>query len=179
MRSSVLLSILLAPIALAQTSVDDVVNYLSYSPAFASAGQPDAAQLRAASEAGFERIIYIAYSDQENSLPNEDRIVKDLGMEYVHVPVEWDAPTTSDFRMFAGVMRANREKKTLLHCQVNYRASAFSLLYRVIYGGVPLDEAAVDMESVWKPNDTWRALIVDVLDEHGVAADCPSCGFLN
>lgn len=174
MRLLVILIVIASP-AWAQSGVEDIINYRAYSPTFASAGQPDPAQLEAVKSAGFERIIYLAYSDQENALPAEDRIVKNLGMQYLHLPVEWTEPTTSDFRVFAAAMRADPDTKTLLHCQVNYRASAFSFLYRVLYEDVPIGEAKADMDSVWAPNETWRQLIFDVLDEHGVAADCPTC----
>ena len=96
-------------------------------------------------------------------------------MEYVHIPVEWDAPTVSDFNLFAGAMQMAPNKKTLLHCQVNYRASAFSFLYRVIHEGVAVGEAKADMNSVWTPNDTWRELIVQVLSENGISPDCDGC----
>ena len=153
----------------------EIVNFREYSPVFASAGQPNAEQLAQVREAGFERVIYIAYSDQENSLSNEDRVVKSLGMEYVHIPVEWNAPTASDFALFAAAMQSGGEKKTLLHCQVNYRASAFSFLYRVIYQDVPVAQAKADMNTVWTPNETWRALIFAVLAEQGISPQCDGC----
>lgn len=159
----------------AQDGVGDIVNFREYSAAFASSGQPTAEQLAAVQQAGFERVVYVAYSDHENSLANEDRLVKNLGMEYVHIPVEWDAPTVSDFELFAGAMRRAPEKKTLLHCQVNYRASAFSFLYRVIHEGVAVAEAKKDMNSVWTPNDTWRELIFEVLTKNGVSPECDGC----
>ena len=37
-----------------------------------------------------------------SDLPDEDRIVRDLGMDHVQIPVVWDAPSTSDFYAFAG-----------------------------------------------------------------------------
>lgn len=160
--------------ALAAGKLDDIVNYREYSPTFASAGQPDAAQLERVRDAGFERVIYIAYSDQEKSLANEDRIVKSLGMEYVHIPVEWGAPTTGDYALFAAAMQ-NGNAKTLLHCQVNYRASAFSFLYRVIVDGVPIAAAKADMNSVWTPNESWRELIFDVLEIHNRSPHCDGC----
>lgn len=175
---TLLVHALILPVHAAE-AVEEIVNYRSYSPLFASAGQPTAEQLSAVQQAGFERVIYVAYSDQENALPSEDRVVKNLGMEYIHVPVEWNAPTVSDFRLFAAAMRADAGKKTLLHCQVNYRASAFSFLYRVIYEDVSIGDAKVDMDSVWEPNDTWRQLIFDVLGEHGIAADCATCNWGN
>ncbi len=155
--------------------VDEIVNFRNYSPTFASAGQPTAEQLPAIRDAGFERIVYVAYSDQTRSIANEDRLVKDLGMEYVHIPVDWEAPTAADYQMVAAALRGNASRKTLLHCQVNFRASAFSFLYRVLEEDVDLAEAKADMNSVWTPNATWRDLIFEVLEAAGVSPDCPGC----
>ena len=155
--------------------LDEIFNYIEYSAEFASAGQPTAEQLQAVRDAGFERVAYIAFSDQSRSLANEDRLVKDLGMEYLHIPVDWEAPTASDFYLFAGAMQRSPGKKTLLHCQANYRASAFSFLYRVLYEGVPMATAKRDMDSVWTPNQTWRELIFAVLEENGVSPHCEGC----
>lgn len=168
------LALVVASAAAAQ-GLSELVNYREYSPTFASAGQPSEEQLAAIRDAGFKRIIYLAYSDQPKSLPNEDRLVKNLGLEYVHIPVEWNAPTKSDFYLFAAAMRTAPEKKTLLHCQVNYRASAFSFLYRVIDENVPVAEAKADMNTVWTPNQTWRDLIFEVLEDNGVSPDCAGC----
>lgn len=153
----------------------DISNYREYSATFASSGQPTAAQLETARAAGFERIVYIAWTDHENSLPHEDRLVKALGMQYLHIPVDWQAPQPADFYLFAGAMQRAPPAKTLLHCQVNYRASAFAFLYRVLYADVPVAAAKADMNSVWSPNETWRELIFTVLRENGIDPHCDGC----
>jgi protein tyrosine phosphatase (PTP) superfamily phosphohydrolase (DUF442 family) len=155
----------------------DISNYREYSTTFASAGQPTAEQLKLVSDAGFERVVYIAFSTDGNAIANEDKIVKDLGMDYVHVPVVWNNPTADDFGAFASVMQTAPEQKTLLHCQVNFRASAFAFLYRVIFEDVPVAEAKADMNSVWQPNETWRDLIFGVLEQHGISPDCEGCSW--
>lgn len=159
----------------AYAAVTDISNFREYSESFASSGQPSEEQLEEIAKAGFERVVYIAYSDQDRSLANEDRLVKKLGMEYVHIPVEWSMPTKSDFYMFAGAMQRSAGKKTLLHCQVNYRASAFSFLYRVLYDKVPVADAKRDMNSVWTPNETWRDLIFEILRDNDISPDCDGC----
>ena len=160
----------------AAAELAEIRNYKEYSATFASAGQPDEAQLALLKEAGFERVVYIALSNSRGAIEGEDAIVKeDLGMDYVHVPVIWDAPTTTDFYAFAGAMQREPDKKTLLHCQANFRASAFAFLYRVIYQDVPMATAKADMNSVWEPNDTWQALIFDVLEDNGLSPHCDGC----
>lgn len=162
---------------LAGAQLSEIVNYREYSDLFASAGQPTVEQLGEVRDAGFERIVYIAFSTDGNAIPNEDRIVRDLGMDYVHIPVVWNDPTVADFETFASVMQRDPGSKTLLHCQVNFRASAFSFLYRVIHEDVPVAEAKADMDSVWRPNETWREFIFAVLEENRISPDCPGCNW--
>jgi protein tyrosine phosphatase (PTP) superfamily phosphohydrolase (DUF442 family) len=159
----------------AESGVEQITNYRAYSPLLSSSGQPEAEQLEALRVAGFERVVFLAFSDDHGSLPNEDRLVKDLGMEFVHIPVVWKAPKVGDFDLFAGAMQKAAQKKTLVHCQVNFRASSFSFLYRVIFQGVSMGEAKQDLDSVWVPNDTWREWVFDVLDAHGFSPDCDTC----
>lgn len=161
----------------AAAELSEISNYREYSPVFASSGQPSKTELDALAAAEYERIIYIAFSTSGKALENEDDIVKNLGMDYVHIPVIWDAPSNADFYAFADVMQRYPDKKTLLHCQVNYRASAFSFLYRVLYQDVSVAEAKADMNSVWQPNEVWRDLIFSILNENGVSAECEGCNW--
>jgi protein tyrosine phosphatase (PTP) superfamily phosphohydrolase (DUF442 family) len=155
--------------------LEDIVNYREYSATLSSAGQPGQDAFAAIAEAGFERVVYLAFSDDQTAVPGEDRALENLGIEFVHVPVVWEAPTVSDFRAFAGAMQQEPGRKTLVHCQVNFRASTFSFLYRVLYLGVGIDEAKEDLNSVWVPDATWTAFIFDVLEENDVSPDCDTC----
>jgi len=82
-------------------------------------------------------------------------------------------------KAFADVMQRDTDKKSLLHCQVNYRASAFAFLYRVIYQDVPIAIAKADMNSVWQPDETWQSLIFSILKENGKSARCEGCDWEN
>jgi len=162
-------------VAAGTAELAEIITYREYSDTLSSSGQPEEAQFRALKETGFERVVFLAFSDHQGSIANEDRVVRNLGMEYAQIPVIWDAPTPGDFYMFAGLMEREPQKKTLVHCQVNFRASAFSFLYRVLYRNVPMDQAKDDMESVWVPDKTWRKLIFTVLEENGQSPHCDAC----
>jgi protein tyrosine phosphatase (PTP) superfamily phosphohydrolase (DUF442 family) len=153
----------------------DIRNYRELSAVLATAGQPAAAQFELIRDAGFERVINLAFSNDRNAVAGEDRIVRELGMEYVHVPVLWEAPTADDFETLAAILLQQPDKKTLLHCQLNMRASAFAMVYRVVYEGVPLVEAKAEMNEVWQPDGRWRELIFELLQAHGVPPQCESC----
>ena len=159
----------------ADPALAEITNFRQYSATFASAGQPSREQFQAIAENGFERIVYIAFTDNTNALPDADIVVKDLGMEYMQIPVDFNSPRPSEYYAFADSMARNEGRKTLLHCQVNARATAFSFLYRVIDGNVPVDQAKADMNTVWQPNETWRDFIFEVLDQNGVDPYCEGC----
>jgi protein tyrosine phosphatase (PTP) superfamily phosphohydrolase (DUF442 family) len=177
MKVAALLAVLFAESPLIANELSDISNYREYSETFASSGQPTKEQLELLRDEGFERIVYIAFSNSGKAFVDEDVVVKELGMDYVHIPVIWDQPTAADFYAFAGSMQRDADRKTLLHCQVNYRASAFSFLYRVLYEDVPVAEAKADMNSVWQPNETWRNLIFEILEENGKSPHCDSCSW--
>jgi len=159
----------------ADPALAEITNFRQYSSTFASSGQPSREQFSTIAENGFERIVYITFTNNQNALPDADLVVKGLGMEYMQVPVDFNNPLPSDFYAFADSMRRNTDKKTLLHCQVNARATAFSFLYRVIYADVPVAQAKADMNTVWRPNEVWRDFIFTVLAENDISPDCEDC----
>lgn len=175
MRMPVLALFAVPATAASAADVSDITNYREYSATFASAGQPTREQLELLRDEGYERIVYIAFTGSGHAYADEDEIVKELGMDYIQVPVIWDDPTPGDFYNFAGAMQSQPGRKTLLHCQANYRASAFSFLYRVIYEGVPVATAKADMNSVWQPNETWRDLIFAILEDNDISPHCDGC----
>ncbi len=170
---------LLSSVVYAMEEVDPVLaeisNFRQYSDTFASAGQPTREQFQLLADQGFERIVYIAFSNNNNALADADQLVKGLGMEYMHVPVAFDNPLADDFYAFADSMRRNTGKKTLLHCQVNARATAFSFLYRVLFDDISITDAKADMNTVWQPNAVWRDFIFAVLDQNNVSPECEGC----
>ena len=153
----------------------EIINFRQYSETFASAGQPTREQFQSIADNGFERIVYIAFTNNPNALPDADLVVKGLGMEYMQVPVDFSSPLPDEFYAFSDAMERNRGKKTLLHCQVNARATAFSFLYRVIYNDVPIAEAKTDMNTVWQPNEVWRDFIFEILRQNEIDPNCESC----
>lgn len=155
--------------------LDEITNFRQYSSSFASSGQPTREQFQSLADNGFERVVYIAFTSNQNALSDADQLVKSLGMEYMHVPVDFNNPLPDDFYAFADSMQRNTGKKTLLHCQVNARATAFSFLYRVIYEDVPVAEAKADMNTVWQPNAVWRDFIFEVLAQNGKSPNCEGC----
>ena len=79
---------------------------------------------------GMDKLNTIYYS-----LADEERSVTKLGMEYIHIPVIWQSPTSDDLDKFFDVMEKYKNKKFFVHCAANMRVSSFVALYRVIKEG--------------------------------------------
>jgi hypothetical protein len=94
-------------------------------------------------------------------------------MEYAHIAVDFSRPTLKNFQLVAALLLHDPELKTLLHCQINLRASTFAFLYRVIFLKVPLLQAKTALDTVWVPDPpVWYHFIVDTLAHYQLSPDC-------
>ncbi len=88
-----------------------------------------------------------------------------LGFKYINIPVVWRSPEREDFEEFRKAMTENADAKVIVQCQANYRASAFTFMYRVLDDDVPEAEARKDMNVVWEPEGKWKDYVDGILDE--------------
>ena len=167
--------LLLVPLWGHTASLEDISNYREYSAVFASSGQPKIEEIPLLAQEGFRRVIYLAFTTNQTAIPGEDNLVVKNGMEYVHVPVDFEKPTLKHFHLVSAVLHDDPTLKTLLHCQINLRASTFSFLYRTIFLHVPMAEAKSDLDSIWVPDKVWYKFIVDTLAHYNMSADCLDC----
>ena len=145
-----------------------LLNRIDYSPSLTTSGQPTQAELPLIASAGFDRIIFLAFTDHPRAVAHEDDIVRGLGLQFIHIPVERESPSQQDFAAFAAVMQTHGSGRTLVHCEVNFRASVFGFLYQVLYEGADMDEAMSLLQSIWVPNDAWEAFIAREMRHKGV-----------
>jgi len=148
--------------------LDSIYNFLMLSPSVATAGQPTEDELAAVKAAGFEAVINLLPTTSPNALPEEEKIVSGLGLEYVHIPVEWGNPTAADAERFFDALDAHAGRRVFVHCAANMRVSAFLYLYRTVRQHVPPVEAAEDLHRIWTPSETWQRFIDDFDQHEGV-----------
>jgi protein tyrosine phosphatase (PTP) superfamily phosphohydrolase (DUF442 family) len=103
-----------------------------------------------------------------DSVREEQSIVERQGLVYLNIPIRFDDPNEADYEAFAAAMARLADRKVLVHCQVNMRASSLVFLHRVIVGHEPPDKAYEAVTRVWSPRGPWKALIVKVLRKNGV-----------
>ena len=136
-----------------------IKNYRWLDNRIATAGQPDRQELEAVAEAGYQAVINLHTS---SDLPDEGDVVRDLGLEYVHINVPWEHPERSHLERFFAAMEARKGQRLFVHCAANKRVSAFIALYRIHRQGWPVDRAMEPVDlSTFPP--VWQAFIEEML----------------
>lgn len=130
-------------------STESIRNYRKVDEQFSTGGQPSEEQLRSAAQDGFQAVINLATINPRYSLPDEPGLVQSLGMDYHHIPVEWENPKPEDFEAFDKLMQTLGDKKTLIHCAANFRVTAFYSLYAMKHLGWSEAQADEFRASVW------------------------------
>lgn len=147
----------------------DAPNFTPISPRLATSGQPPEAALRRLAKQGYQAVVYLAPSDVPNAVPGEADIVKAQGMEFVHIPIPFGAPEESHVQALFAALDRLKDRKTLVHCEINMRASVMVFLYRTIRLGESPAGAYEPVARVWSPRGVWRRLLVEQLAKHKVA----------
>jgi len=148
-------------------AIADIPNYRELDARISTSGQPSEWQFEAIAEAGFEVVINLGlHDDPRYALPDEAAVVGSLGMDYIHIPVRFEAPAEAELLNFFTVLESHAHRKVLIHCAANKRATAFLGLFRVVRQGWPIDAAFAPMRSVWKPEAVWSAFISAILAKY-------------
>jgi protein tyrosine phosphatase (PTP) superfamily phosphohydrolase (DUF442 family) len=144
---------------------EDIYNFLALSENLFTGGMPNHEQLTAAAQQGVEMVINLAPNEVSNALRGETELVTSLGMQYINIPVIWNTPTKDGLDRFMDIMDQNQDKKILVHCQANFRATAFVALYRILRQGWNADDAMAGMHKIWDTEDypIWKMFIEENL----------------
>jgi protein tyrosine phosphatase (PTP) superfamily phosphohydrolase (DUF442 family) len=147
------------PLDLSRKSLDGIFNFLPISESLITSGQPTEVQFQFVKDAGFRHVINLAPHHAENALPDERATLSGLGMEYIHLPVDFNAPSDDDFARFCEVMKKFESERVLVHCAANMRVSAFMFRYRRDVLGQDPGELKRDLHQIWDPFGVWKSFI--------------------
>ena len=146
-------------------------NLVPINERLTTSGQPSAEWLGRLKAQGYGAVVYLAPATVSDALKDEPLIVSRQGMVFVNLPIAFDNPTEQDVQSFFALLQALSERKVLVHCQVNLRASSMVFLYRVIVGKEDPQAAFEAVSRVWQPEGAWKRLIQAQLRQHAIAFD--------
>jgi len=145
--------------------LEEIYNFLALSENLITGGMPTSEQLADAAQRGVQIVINLAPHEVANALPGETELVTSLGMQYVNIPVIWTTPTKDGLDRFMDLMDENKDKRILVHCQANFRATAFVALYRILRQSWSAEDAMAGMHQIWDTEDhpIWKMFIEENL----------------
>ena len=140
-------------------ALETIYNWRRLDNRLTTSDQPTESQLADIHALGVRHIVKLGLHTHEKALPDEAASVSQLGMTYIHIPVDFQNPTDRDFDQFCSVMEQLKEVPVHVHCIANYRVSAFFYRYRRDLLGMDETQARADMEQVWQPHGVWGTFV--------------------
>jgi len=139
----------------------EVLNWRRLDANITTSGQPTEAQLSQIRDLGVTHVINLGPHTNKGALADEARTIAELGMTYVYIPVDFEAPRESDFAAFCDALDRLKGRCVHVHCIYNARVTAF--FYRYAQGGKggSVSQAYTRMDGIWRPGGVWARFIGD------------------
>jgi uncharacterized protein (TIGR01244 family) len=152
--------------------VEDSYNFRRVSDTITTSGTVEPGDLRSLAAEGYDVVVNLLPDDGTRAVADEGDIVRGQGLEYVHIPVDFVAPTRADYEAFAAAMDEHAGETVHVHCAANYRVSAFYGVYAVRTGSWIREEADVFVRDLWDPAEhgPWAKLLAELRDGTGEGA---------
>jgi protein tyrosine phosphatase (PTP) superfamily phosphohydrolase (DUF442 family) len=112
-------------------AVSGVVNACQILPSVITGGQPNAAQLRALKESGGGIVLDIRDPMEPRPVDEAD-LVRELGMEYVNIPVRAGSLNDATLERILEVLRKAGDRTVFFHCGSGNRVGGALIPYLVL-----------------------------------------------
>ncbi len=139
--------------------MNKILNHIKINELISTSGQLKIEEFELIANEGFEVVINLAVPTTSNSLENEDKIVSNLNMSYIHIPVSFENPKILDLKLFLNILQSLGANKVWIHCAKNYRVSAFIYVYHKYILHTPFEEIDLSIFDIWKPSLIWQELM--------------------
>jgi protein tyrosine phosphatase (PTP) superfamily phosphohydrolase (DUF442 family) len=121
-------------------AVRGVANACQILPNIITGGQPTAAQLRALKEAGGSVVLDVR-DPMEPRPVDEPALVRELGMEYVNVPVRAGSLDDQTMERILAVLRNAGDRTVFFHCGSGNRVGGALIPYFILDQGMEEHDA--------------------------------------
>jgi len=139
-------------------------NYKVANDLVSCSGTIKTINLKSLSDTGYEVVINLLPDNDQHARENEKQELENLGIQYFHIPVEWDIPKQSDFIAFESALNSVKGKKLHIHCAANYRVTAFYSSYAYKNLGWSKSKKGEFIASIWDISDypIWNDFISEI-----------------
>jgi protein tyrosine phosphatase (PTP) superfamily phosphohydrolase (DUF442 family) len=116
---------------------------------------------------GYEMVVSLCHPKDVTRLEeDEDALVSEAGMAYVHLPIRFEELELSDYEILRDLLRTFHGRKVWLHCTHNKRVSTLVYIYNIIERSLPVAEAGAFLHAVWEPDELRKVFIDEALEKY-------------
>ena len=145
--------------------MNKILNHIKINELISTSGQLKIEEFELIANEGFEVVINLAVPTTSNSLENEDKIVSNLNMSYIHIPVSFENPKISDLKLFLNILQSLGANKVWIHCAKNYRVSAFIYVYHKYILKTSFEQIDLSIFEIWNPSAKWQEIMKVSLED--------------
>lgn len=129
---------------------DDIACWQRIDKTLTTSGKLVAGDPERLSAIGVRRVINLALANHPEALPDEAGQMAGAGIDYIHIPVPFDAPEEAHYTAFEQAMDGATGQPVHVHCILNWRVSAFVYRWNRAHS---MDEAEARslMRQHWEP----------------------------
>lgn len=138
-------------------------NFVQVSERIATSGVVPLDEFSVIAAAGYRRVINLLPDDNQYAQAGEAEEVQRLGMDYVHIPIDIERPTITEYQQFERAMDEAGDDPVWVHCAANWRVSAFVSLYGQVRLGWSRERGDELVRGIWEPTAPWRRLADKIL----------------
>jgi len=145
--------------------METISNLIQVNEKLFTSGQPTQEEFELIANSKFNLVINLGLTSSVGKLDREDDIVTSLGMNYIHIPVDFEKPTIKNLNDFLKLLYTFKNEKIWIHCIKNYRVSAFMYVYHKYVLQTPFEEIDLEIFEQWQPSKEWQELMKTPIEE--------------
>lgn len=161
-------ALLLVGIAVAQEP-SSIRNFLRVNEKICTGGQPTLEELAALKAQGIRAIINLRQPTEYNAAEEEAK-VRELGLRYIHIPVNTADPKPEQVEEFLRVTDDPANQPAFIHCGSANRVGAFWMIRRVLRDGWSLEEAEKEARKIGLRSPNLYEFALDYIRRHQKAS---------
>src|SRR5947209_6397281 len=96
--------------------IESSFNFRRVSDRVTTSGLVTSEDLTGVRAEGYELVVNLLPDSSEHAVEGEESTVREQGVGYTYIPVDFDAPSHEQFEEFAAVMEANADRRIHVHC---------------------------------------------------------------
>jgi uncharacterized protein (TIGR01244 family) len=163
------LALALAVPALAQTKQEraGIVNFTQVDAVVACGGATETSALDGLRKDGFKTVINLRLpTEQGANIEQNTAYAKELGLNYISIPFNAQAPDTKAVDTFLGVIANKANQPVYIHCGSASRVGGMWMIKRVLQDGWALDKATEEAKLIGLRNPGLEKFAVEYINSH-------------